>query len=69
MSPDNLVLLYAALGLFITTSLILLNNIRQDAEKRMEEPIDFVSYLKKKAKGDVVDRLIAEQLEVEDVAA
>tara|TARA_B100000700_G_C14945178_1_gene808812 strand:- start:227 stop:436 length:210 start_codon:yes stop_codon:yes gene_type:complete len=69
MSSDHLVLLYSFLGLLVTTSLICLNNVRHDAEKRMKEPVDFLSYLKQKAEGDEVDRLILQKIEIKDIAA
>ena len=69
MQIENLVLLYSFLGLLLTTSLICLNNIRIDAEKRMKEPVDLLGYLKEKEKGDFIDRIIAKQLEIKDYAA
>ena len=69
MSAENLVLIYASLGLVITTCLITLNNIRVDAEKRMNEPIDFIAYVNQKAHGDRIDKLIAEYLNESDFAA
>ena len=69
MSAENLALLYASIGLVITTCLISLNNIRVDAEKRMNEPIDFLAYVKQKAEGDRIDKLIAEYLNDSNFAA
>ena len=69
MSPEQLVLLYASLGLFITTFLIALNNIREEAEKRLVEPIDFAAYINNKAKGDAIDKLIADHFSSEKLAA
>ena len=69
MSLDNLLLIYASLALASTIFLIALNNVREDAESKMQEPLDFTSYLRKKSKGDVIDQLIAEQLGNEKIAA
>ena len=69
MSCEQLVLLYSSLGIIISAFLITLNNIREDAEKYMYEPIDFTTYIKKKAQGDEVDQLIAKRLEINEIAA
>ena len=69
MSFDNLVLLYASISLVMTPCLIVLNNIREDAERAMNEPIDFNSYIRRKEQGDVVDKLIAEHITINKIAA
>lgn len=69
MSTENLALLYSSLGVLIATCLIVLNNIRENTEAAMKEPIDFMTYVKKKAEGDIVDRIIAEHIYKDDIAA
>ena len=69
MSTENLALLYSWMGVVITTCLIVLNNIREDAEASMREPLDFMAYVKKKEQSDLIDRLITEHLGNDDIAA
>ncbi len=69
MHVENLVLLGSFLGLLLTKSLICLNNIWIDSEKRMKEPVDILGYFKVKEKGDFIYRIISKQLEIKDHAA
>ena len=69
MSTEQIVLLYAFMGILMTTFLIFLNNIKEGTELLMKEPIDLLDYIKYKSNGDEIDRLIAEKLEIDDIAA
>ena len=46
----------------------MLNNVRINAERKTVV-LDYLDYVKQKAKGDEVDKLIAKQLEIEEIAA
>tara|TARA_Y100001968_G_C19301544_1_gene689347 strand:+ start:551 stop:757 length:207 start_codon:yes stop_codon:yes gene_type:complete len=68
MSVEIAVLVSALCFFLIAPCLIILNTIRLNAE-RGAVVIDYMDYVKQKAKGDEVDQLIAKHLDIEEVAA
>ena len=67
--PVEISVLICAICFFIVSPcLIMLNNVRINAERKTVV-LDYLDYVKQKAKGDEVDKLIAKQLEIEEIAA
>ena len=67
--PVEISVLVCAICFFtIAPCLIILNNIRLNAERKAVV-IDYMEYVRQKANGDEVDQLIAKQLEMKDLAA
>ncbi len=76
MSIDNLVLVISSIAVITTPCLIALNNIRVNAENLKINPskrepiiVDYMTYVREKSKGDVVDQSIAERLFIQDLVA
>ncbi len=68
MSLEISVLIFSSIVLLFTPFLIMLNHVRVQAEKE-SNIIDYIEYIEQKSKGDSVDKLIAEQLNIKDIAA
>ena len=69
MMPVEISVLVCAISfLIMAPCLIILNSVRINAERKTKV-LDYMDYVKQKAKGDEVDQLIAQHLEVEDLAA
>tara|TARA_Y100001968_G_scaffold329603_1_gene379314 strand:+ start:1394 stop:1603 length:210 start_codon:yes stop_codon:yes gene_type:complete len=67
--PLEISILVCAICFFlISPCLIILNKIRKNAEQE-RILLDYIDYVKNKAKGDEVDQLIAKYLGIEDLAA
>ena len=65
---NELIILAGLTFSIVTTFLVILDYLRNRTQK---EPvvIDYIQYVKDKAKGDVIDRSIAQLLDIERIAA
>tara|TARA_Y100001968_G_C18920344_1_gene509480 strand:- start:214 stop:420 length:207 start_codon:yes stop_codon:yes gene_type:complete len=68
MPTEISILICSALIFLISPVLIMLNHIRVKAEKK-SNIIDYQEYVRQKSNGDEIDKLIANQLDINDIAA
>ena len=68
MVPELTILICSSMILVITPILIMLNHVRVEAEQK-SKVVDYLEYIRQKSQGDEVDKLIAQKLNIEDIAA